>query len=110
MPANDDSRGDAFRSDQLAELRSDVRHLQSDVTEIKAELRVVNQRIDVLSDKVDKKLDALSNKVDTNLNALRDKVDALGTSLGSAKLWAVLMVSGVVVQLLYVIAHGLKWL
>lgn len=99
MPANDDSRDDVSRSSQLGELRADARHLQSDVTEIKTEVRAVNQRIDVLSDKVDKKLDVL-----------RDKIDEVGKSLGSAKLWAVLLGSSVALQLLYVIAHALKWL
>lgn len=110
MPAGEDSRGDAHRSDQLAELRSDVRHLQSDVTELKAEVRAINQRIDVLSDKVDKKLDALSDRVDKKLDALRDKIEDVGKSLGSAKLWAVLLFSSAVGQLLFVIARGLKWL
>jgi archaellum component FlaC len=99
MPVNEDSRDGTHRSDQLAELRSDVRHLQSDVTDLKTEVRAINQRIDVLSDRVDKKLDVL-----------RDKIEDVGKSLGSAKLWVVLLFSSMVAQLLYVIARGLRWL
>ena len=73
---------------QFAELRSDVRHLQSDVMDLKTEVRTVNQKIDLL----------------------RDKIEAVGKSVDSAKVWGVLVLSSVVVQLLYVIAHGLKWL
>lgn len=139
MPANDDSRDDARRSDQLPGLRADVRHLQADVTELKGdlktEIRAVNQRVDSLSNKVD----ALRDKVDEKYGELRDKLDAKVTGLiqrmdgfnqvvtaqftdvrkdiasvsdkiGSAKLWTVLLVFSVAVQLLYVIAHALKWL
>jgi archaellum component FlaC len=109
LPVNEDSRDGIHRSDQLAELRSDVRHLQSDVTDLKTEVRTINQRIDVLSDKVDKRLDVLSDRVDKKLDVLRDKIEDVGKSLGSAKLWAVLLFSSVVAQLLYVIARGLKW-
>jgi hypothetical protein len=35
---------------QIAELRADVRHIQSDITDVKAEVRATNQRIDELKD------------------------------------------------------------
>jgi len=88
MPADENSSDSINRSVQLAELRSDVRHLQSDVMDLKTEVRTVNQKID----------------------SLRDKIEAVGKSVDSAKVWGVLVLSSVVVQLLYVIAHGLKWL
>ena len=46
MPVNE--RDD--QAVQIAELRADVRHIQSDTTDIKAELRATNQRIDGLKD------------------------------------------------------------
>ena len=48
MPANE--RVDLDLAVQVAELRADVRHVQSDTTDIKAELRATNQRLDSLKE------------------------------------------------------------
>jgi outer membrane murein-binding lipoprotein Lpp len=66
---------------QVAELRSDVRHLQSDVTDIKTDLRATNHKVDQIKD-----------------------------SLASAKLWAIGLLVTQVGSLLYVMARGFKWL
>ena len=42
---------------QVAELRSDVRHVQSDVTDIKADLRITNQRIESLRKETGERFD-----------------------------------------------------
>jgi peptidoglycan hydrolase CwlO-like protein len=68
-------------SAQIAELRADVRHIQSDTTDIKAELRMTNQRVDALKD-----------------------------SLASAKVWALGLYLALSGSLLYVLARGFKWL
>jgi hypothetical protein len=77
MPVNE--RDD--QAVQIAELRADVRHIQSDTTDIKAELRATNQRIDGLKD-----------------------------SLASAKVWALGLYIALSGSLLYVLARGFKWL
>lgn len=110
MPANEDSRDGANRSEQLAELRSDVRHLQADVTELKTEVRAINQRIDVLGEKLDKKIDELRDKGNEKMTDLLLRVEGVSKSVGSAKPWAVLLFFSMVGSLLYVIAHGLQWL
>ncbi len=46
MPSNDN---DDLR-EQVAELRSDIRHIQADVTDIKSDQRELSQRIDKLKD------------------------------------------------------------
>ena len=76
MPVNE--RDD--QAVQIAELRADVRHIQSDTTDIKAELRTTNQRIDELKD-----------------------------SLASAKVWALGLYIALGGSLLYVLARGFKW-
>jgi len=85
MPANEDSRDGANRSEQLAELRSDVRHLQADVTELKTEVRATNQRIDVLGEKLDKKIDGLRDKGNEKMTDLLLRVEGVSKSVGSAK-------------------------
>jgi hypothetical protein len=66
---------------QLAELRSDVRHIQSDVTDLKAGQRAANERLDKLTD-----------------------------ALWSAKVWALVLYLALAGSLLYVLARGFKWL
>jgi hypothetical protein len=79
MPTNE--RVDFDLTAQVAELRADVRHVQSDTTDIKAELRATNQRI-----------------------------DSLRESLASAKIWALGLYIALTGSLVYVMAHGFKWL
>jgi chromosome segregation ATPase len=66
---------------QVAELRADVRHVQSDTMEIKTELRATNQRIDDLKD-----------------------------SLASAKIWALGLYVALSGSMFYVMARGFQWL
>jgi uncharacterized protein YlxW (UPF0749 family) len=89
MPANE--KVDLDLAVQVAELRADVRHVQSDTTDIKAELRVTNQR-----------LDSLSQKTDERLEQIKD-------SLASAKVWALGLYSTLAGSLLYVLARGFRW-
>jgi hypothetical protein len=78
MPANE--KVDSDLAIQVAELRADVRHVQADTMDIKAELRVTNQRLDSLKD-----------------------------SLASAKVWALGLYIALAGSLLYVLARGFKW-
>jgi hypothetical protein len=43
---------------RVAELRADMRYAQSDITEIRAELRATKQRLDSLSQKMDERFEA----------------------------------------------------
>jgi len=78
MPTNE--KVDFDLAVQVAELRADVRHVQSDTTDIKAELRVTNERLDSLKD-----------------------------SLASAKVWALGLYIALAGSLLYVLARGFRW-
>jgi predicted nuclease with TOPRIM domain len=109
-------------------LRADVRHIQSDTTDIKADLRATNQRLDALSQKTDERFDRLEQniderfdksdarvnerfqKVDDRFERLEHKFDQLKDSLASAKIWALGLYIALSGSLLYVLAHGFKWL
>jgi predicted nuclease with TOPRIM domain len=133
MPENE--RGDFNLAMQVAELRADVRHVQSDTTDIKAELRATNQRLDSLSQKTDErferleqkfderfeksdarvderfdKIDGRFQKVDDRFERLEHKFEQLKESLASAKIWALGLYIALAGSLLYVLAHGFKWL
>jgi hypothetical protein len=84
---------------QIAELRSDVRHIQSDVSDIKAELRAWHQRFE-----------ALVKKMDERFEKSDQKFDSLKDALASAKMWAIGLYIALAGSLLFVMAHGFKWL
>jgi hypothetical protein len=72
-------------------MSADERSYISDATRIKAELRATNQRIDSLSDRVDK------------------RVSDLKDSLASARLWALVPWAVLVTAaLFYALSHGFK--
>jgi hypothetical protein len=88
MPPSDN--GDL--REQVAGLRSDVRHIQSDVTDIKADLR------------------ATATDIKTDLRATNQKIDQIRDSLASVRVWVLGLHVALGGSLLYVIARGLKWL
>lgn len=121
MPTHEDSGQGAESGDQLGQLRSDVRYLQCDVTDLKSEVRATHQRIDALRDKTDEKLTHLDTKFDEKLTAVDKKLDekflgvskditALGAKVDAAKLWAVLLFISMFCSLFVVIARAFKWL
>jgi predicted RNase H-like nuclease (RuvC/YqgF family) len=77
---------------QVAELRADVRHVQSDTTEIKAELR------------------ATTTEIKTELRATNQRIDELKDSLASAKIWAFGLYVALSGSMFYVMARGFRWL
>ena len=77
---------------QVAELRADVRHVQSDTTEIKAELRTA------------------TTELKGELRATNQRIDELKDSLASAKIWAFGLYVALSGSMFYVMARGFKWL
>ena len=95
MPANEDNT----LGMQVAELRSDVRHIQSDVTDIKADQRVTHQRIESFREETAQKFDSV-----------RKEIGEVKDILASAKVWAFGLYFALAGSLLYVLARALKWL
>jgi hypothetical protein len=113
---------------KLAELRSDVRHIQSDVTDIKVAQRATNDRLERLSDSVNERfdklgrsvderfvkfsetftgrLDATNDRISTLSNRIDDRLDKLTNALWSAKVWALALYLALAGSLLYVLARG----
>ena len=61
---------------QVAELRADVRHIQSDVTDIKAERRLTNQRLESLRTETTEKLESLRKEIAAKIDSLRKETAA----------------------------------
>lgn len=80
------------QSQLLGEMRADIRHLQSDVTDIKADQRI---RFD---------------KVDERFESLNKEISGIREMLASAKVWAIMLYMALAGTMLYVMARGFKWL
>jgi hypothetical protein len=100
--------------DRIARLEANVGHIQSDVADLKVELRRTNDKIDKLStdlvgriDGVEKRLDG---KIDSVAEKLGDKIAALKDGLASFKVWAISLYTAQAAALLFVMAKGFKWL
>jgi hypothetical protein len=113
MPANE--------NDSLGELRADVRHIQADVTDIKADLRVTNQKIESLRKETGEQISKLDQKFDQKFESFRKEttegftnvdqvISEIKESLASAKIWALGLYVGLAGTLFYVLARGFKWL
>ena len=95
MPANEDNNLEL----QVAVLRTDVHHIQSDVTDIKADLRLTNQRIESFREETAQKFDSV-----------RKEIGEVKDSLASAKIWALGLYFTLAGSLFYVLARGFRWL
>ena len=103
---------------QVAELRADVRHVQSDTTEIKAELRAATTEIKAelraatteIKAELRAELHATTTEIKTDLRATNQRIDDLKDSLASAKIWAFGLYVALSGSMFYVMARGFKWL
>lgn len=121
---------------QVAELRADVRHVQSDTTEIKAELHAATTEIraelhtatteiraelhaatteirgelHAATTEIRRELDAATTEIKTELRATNQRIDDLKDSLASAKIWALGLSVALSGSMFYVMARGFKWL
>lgn len=110
---------------RIARLESDVAHLCSDVTEIKATVGVLRDRMDAgnaklserldafssqLNAKFDGKLDGLNSKFDEKLDGLNSKFDSLKDSFATAKIWALFLYIALAAVNLGTLARGLGWI
>ena len=94
----------------LGEMRSDIRHLQQDVTDIKTEQRIRFDKIDARFDKMDVQIDGRFEKVDDHFGKIEKDIGAIKESLASAKVWAIGLYVALAGTMLYVMARGFKWL
>jgi len=99
---------------QVAELRADVRHVQSDATEIKAELRTtateIKAELHATATEIKTELRATNQRIDSLSESVNKRIDDLKDSLASAKIWAFGLYVALAGSLFYVLARGFKWI
>jgi len=121
--------------DRVARLEVNVEHIQKDVSEIKVDVRRLNDKIDAVDNKLTAKIDAVEEKLTAKIDGvdqrLTGKVDSvkdalatlainmekgfaavekslgeLRTARGFDRVWYLLMLAG----LLSVMARAFKWI
>jgi hypothetical protein len=63
-----------------------------------------------LTGKIDSVHADLTGKIDSVRGDLTGRIDALKDSLGSAKIWALVLYFGLAGAMLYTMARGFKWI
>jgi predicted nuclease with TOPRIM domain len=103
--------------ERVARLEANVEHIQSDVSEIKVDLRRLEGKMEARFDAMDKKFEGKLDAMDKKFEGMMDKLTALertmrqgfeAINVGRAmdKVWALLAVA----TLLGVMARGFKWI
>lgn len=77
---------------RIARLESDVHHIRSDMTDVKADIRALRD-----------KMDGMNAKLSERMEDLRD-------SVGSAKVWALILYIALAGGLFGTISRGFGWL
>ena len=108
---------------QVARLETNVQHIQSDVSDMKIDLRATNQRIDTLSEKMDTRFDTAKeemnkrfdksdsrmDKADARMDRIEEKLNGILVRLESCKAGALGLYAALAAALLGVMAKGFKW-
>ena len=99
---------------RIARLEADVTHLLSGVTDIKADIRGLRDRMDAaharLSERVDAAASELNKKLDGAVSQLNTKFDGLRDSFASTKVWALFLYIALAAVNLGTLARGLGWI
>ena len=99
---------------RIARVESDVTHLLTDVSDIKADVRGLRDRIDAVASELNGKIDnaasQLNGKLDNVASQLNAKFDGLRDSFAAAKIWALLLYIALAGINLGTLARGLGWI
>ena len=131
MPARKLEFEEITVEDRLGKLESTVAHIQSDVTEMKGDIRRLDAKIDARFDEVNRKVDALKDSIAgkfdagnastaAKFDAVNAKFDAVIASIAAqtvsiekafSKLvvWAFTLYIALAAGLLTVMGHGFHW-
>ena len=88
---------------RIARVESDVTHLLSDVSDIKADVRGLRDRVDAVASQLNGKIDNVASQLNAKFDGLRD-------SFAAAKVWALLLYIALAGINLGTLARGLGWI
>ena len=88
---------------RIARVESDVTHLLTDVSDIKADVRGLRDRIDAVASQLNGKIDNVANQLNAKFDGLRD-------SFAAARIWALFLYIALASINLGTLARGLGWI
>ena len=99
--------------DRVARLEVNVEHIQKDVSEIKVDVRRLNDKIDAVDQRLTGKIDSVKDALATlainmekGFAAVEKSLGELRTARGFDRVWYLLMAAG----MLSVVARAFKWI
>lgn len=94
---------ETFMEARIARVESDVTHLLSDVSDIKADVRGLRDRMDAGHAKLTERIDAASGLLNAKFDGLRD-------SFAKAQIWALLLYIALAATMFGTMARGFGWI
>jgi predicted nucleic acid-binding Zn-ribbon protein len=110
--------------DRVARLEVNVEHIQKDVSEMKTDIRRLNDKIEAVDHKLTAKIDAVDQRLTGKIDSLKDVVTALAINMEKGfagveksfgalrtaraldRVWYLLMTGGI----LGIMARAFKWI
>ena len=99
--------------ERLARLESNVEHIQSDVSEMKVDIRRLNDKIDGVDQRLCAKIESVDQKFTAKFDSLKDQISGLALTMEKShsqlRVWAMTFYIGMAGGLLTFLAHSLHW-
>jgi peptidoglycan hydrolase CwlO-like protein len=92
--------------ERIAILETKVDHLQEDVTDLKADVRKLNDKVDRLDERLTQKIEALEGKLTQKIESVKDLVNSLLVHRAFDRVWWLLMSAA----LLGIMGRAFKWI
>lgn len=100
--------------ERLARLESHVEHMQSDIVEIKTDIRRLDQKIDSAKDSLNQNIKSVKDSLEHKIEAVEEKVVesrlAMERSFSKLTLWGFTLYVALAASLLGVMAKGFGWI
>ena len=96
--------------DRLGKLEAQVEHIRTDISDLKVDLRRLNDKVDEVDKRLNGKIDEVDKRLGGKIDNLRESMDQQFTKLNVGRahdrVWFLLIGA----TILGVMAHGFKWI
>jgi len=103
--------------ERVARLEANVEHIRSDISDMKTDVRRLNDKIDAVDQKLTAKIDEVDRRLTGRIDGVKDSVTSLALTMEKSfaalkvgrafdRIWWLLMSAA----LLGVMARGFKWI
>jgi predicted nucleic acid-binding Zn-ribbon protein len=113
MPARKFEFEEVPVEERLARLESKVEHIQSDVSEMKVDIRRLNDKIDGVDQRLSAKIDGVDQKLTAKFDSLKDLIAAqsltMEKSISRLTVWAITLFISMASGFLTFLGRSLHW-